>query len=146
MSHFSLVMTKSPGGSSATRAVGTDATNGRLTLVGNTLTFRGEGCELVARTEQRETDRIWLEPCDRPGQDRSFVVIFGWCYRKSSDSPVLSDSDCGAILKSHRQHEVIDLDDFSGNYCVLSFDHLSDTLWCCSDLWAQQSFYFGANR
>ena len=41
---------------------------------------------------------------------------------------------------------MIDLDDFSGNYCILSYDHLTDTLWCCSDLWAQQGFYFGASR
>ena len=138
-------MAKSPNGSSATQSVRADAPARRLTLVGNTLTFSGEGFELVARTEQRETDRIWLEPCNQPGQDRSFVVVFGWCYRISSDAPVLSDNDCGAILEAHRRHETINLDAFSGNYCILSYDHLADTLWCCSDLWALQGYYFGSD-
>lgn len=146
MSQFSVFMRKSPDRSSAIQPLGTDPNYRRLKLDGNTLSLTGQGFELLAETERREIDRVWLEPRDRPGQEQSFVVIFGWCYRTSSDSPVLSDGDCRAILQSHRRHEVIDLDDFSGNYCVLSYDHLGDTLWCCSDLWAQQSLYFGANR
>jgi len=145
LSQFSIVMVKSPHRRSLSPTAGDGASAPGLTRVGNALSVVKPGFDLQAKIEERETERIWLEPCGRPGQDLSFVVVFGWCYRRTSDAPVLSDRDCGSILESHRRREIIDLDDFSGNYCLLSYDHLSSTLWCCSDLWAQQEYYFGAD-
>ena len=145
MSRFSVVMMRSRDGSPAAYSAQVGSRN-RLVLSGNSLAYTGQGFELFAETEGRESDRIWLERCDQPAGNQSFVVVFGWCYRKSSTEPTLNDGDCRAVLESHRRHETIDLDDFSGNYCILSYDHLSDTLWCCSDLWVQQGFCFGASR
>jgi hypothetical protein len=73
----------------------------------------------------------------------SFVLLFGACHWKGRADSWLTDSDLATVLRSHRERNVPCLLDLDGNFCLLSYDHLSDSIWVAPDFWATVAFYYG---
>ncbi|MBI4720433.1 MAG: hypothetical protein HY770_04265 [Chitinivibrionia bacterium] len=80
---------------------------------------------------------------DRPGA--SALIAFGWCYRMGSGRNHLGEADARAFVHSHRTRELPDAEPLSGTYCLVSYDHVTETVWVSTDMWAQHSFYYGSN-
>ena len=86
--------------------------------------------------------RRYIEPV--AGSDpTSFVLLFGACHWKGRYDSWFTNSDLAAILRSHRERDVPCLLDLDGNFCLLSYDHLSDSMWVASDFWATVASYYG---
>jgi hypothetical protein len=73
----------------------------------------------------------------------SFVLLFGACHWKGRYDSWLTDSDLSAVLRSHRERDIPCLLDLDGNFCILSYDHISDSIWVAPDFWATVAFYYG---
>ncbi|MDH5740514.1 MAG: hypothetical protein OEY77_09340 [Nitrospira sp.] len=103
------------------------------------------GLSLSADLTKRHNGKIYIEE-NHDHQNRSFVISFGWCYRLGCNADQLEEKDMIELLRSHRSKPTPDADTLSGIYCILSYDHLSETLWICTDMWAQYGFYYGSNN
>jgi len=108
----------------------------------HTLTLKRENLYLNADITPHCFGTIWEEEGVDPLQ-RSAVVTLGWCYRMDNRKHALDESDSLKILESHRQHSQPDVEILSGTYCLISFDHITESIWICTDIWALQSFYYG---
>lgn len=108
---------------------------------------RQKGFSISARFANKRSDELYAEIVD--GQyTASFVLVFGWCYSVTGNSPSLSRADLASILTQHRSETLplwLNGNRLSGQFCIVSFDHRSQTLWCTCDIWAQHGFYFGAD-
>ena len=135
MSDFKLILSKEKQGADSRQFSLTDGTNIR---------FCAPGLIFEAYISTPASEAIWAEP-GGDGKSRSFVVVFGWCYRVDKDAATLTENSMAEILRTHRARGRPDLDRLSGTFCLISFEHISQTLWICSDLWAEQSFFYGAN-
>ena len=146
MSDFKLELFREQNGSNPeTQAVtGNHHSPGVFLPDHNRIVFHAPGLSFKARISEPLSETIWLEPGNTPEMG-SFVVVFGWCYRMDQDAVSLSKSSVAEILQQHRDKGCPALDGLSGIYCIISFDHISQTLWICSDLWACHSFFYGAN-
>ncbi|RJP82806.1 MAG: hypothetical protein C4524_00080 [Candidatus Zixiibacteriota bacterium] len=109
------------------------------------LTLRGPGFLLEADLGPGRHGAVWLEPPRSP-EGRSAVVVFGWCYRIGSGRGDMNAEDLAWLLETHRQAGQPDLENLSGTFCLVSWDHRSGTMWISADLWGQQGFYYGSNR
>ena len=73
----------------------------------------------------------------------SFVLLFGACHWKGCYDSWLTDSDLATVLRSHREQDVPCLLNLDGNFCILSYDHISDSIWVAPDFWATVACYYG---
>lgn len=104
-----------------------------------------DGFSLSANLSMKHNGNIYIEENSDP-KNRSFVITFGWCYRHGCEADQFQEKDMTEFLRSHRSKSVPDVDALSGIFTLLSFDHLSQTLWICTDMWAQHGFYYGSNK
>ena len=103
------------------------------------------GFYLKADLTPRHNGTIWVEEHDDPAK-RSAVMTFGWCYKMGSGNNELTESEMAELVHLQRKNGTPNVDVLSGTYCLLSYDHVSESLWVCTDMWAQMGFYFGSNE
>jgi hypothetical protein len=72
-------------------------------------------------------------------------MSFGWCYRNGSSVNDLTEADMIAFLQTHRSGAAPDVAAMEGIFCILSYDHVSESMWICTDMWAQHGYYYGSN-
>lgn len=99
---------------------------------------------LSANLTERRNGNIYCEQINDP-HSTSFVISFGWCYRCESRADRFEEKAMFEFLQSHRSKPIPDVDVLSGIYTLLSYDHISETLWICTDMWAQHGFYYGSD-
>jgi hypothetical protein len=98
---------------------------------------------LSADLTPRHNGAIYMESGHSPTA-RSLVVSFGWCYRTGSRVNELTEADMSGLLHSHRSGAAPDVAALGGIFCTLSYDHLSESVWICTDMWAQHGYYYGS--
>lgn len=108
------------------------------------VTIVKDGFRLSADITERRNGNIYCEQTDDP-RSTSFVISFGWCYRCGDNANQFEETAMSELLQSHRSKAIPDVDALSGIYTLLSYDHISETLWVCTDMWAQHGFYYGSN-
>lgn len=144
MSEFTVVLYKTNCTDSHSREVDTRGAQGVFTNNGHAVNIIKDSFSLSADLTNRRNGNFYVEEnSDR--QNRSFVMFFGWCYRYGNEANHLKEQDMIGFLQSHRTKTIPDIDELSGLYTLLSYDHLSETLWICTDMWAQHGFYYGSN-
>ena len=77
------------------------------------------------------------------GSRASFVLLFGAAHWKGRQDSWLSAADLTTFLERHRAGEPPPVLDADGNYCAVSYDHFSDSVWVATDFWATVGFYYG---
>ncbi len=137
MSEFTVVMRK-------TSRRNTYKSQGVLTKNSHAVSFVEDGFSFSADLTERHNGNIYLEENNHP-HNTSFVISFGWCYRRGDNANQFREQDIAEFLQSHRSKAIPDIDALSGIFSLLSYDHLSETLWICTDMWAQHGFYYGSN-
>ncbi len=103
-----------------------------------------DGFSLSADLTTRHNGTIYIEENKNP-EKKSLVMSFGWCYRIGNRENQLEEEDMAIFLQSHRSETMQNIEVFSGVFCILSYDHFSESLWICTDMWAQHGFYYGSN-
>lgn len=103
-----------------------------------------DGFRLSADLTERRNGNIYCEQNNDP-HSTSFVISFGWCYQCGNNANQFKEKAMFEFLQSHRSKTIPNVDALSGIYTLLSYDHLSETLWICTDMWAQHGFYYGSN-
>ncbi len=145
MSEFTIVMHKSNHPSARLHLRNTYASHEQFAKNSHSVSVIKEGFSLAADLTDRHNGDIYLEENNYPHNNRSFVISFGWCYRLGTEANQFRVKDMIKFLQSHRSKAMPDVDMLSGVYSLLSYDHLSETLWICTDMWAQHGFYYGSN-
>ena len=125
--------------------VASEASHGRLTVDSSltALTYCSPHLAIEASLTHREAGKIYTE--DR-GQSLSFVVLFGACHWKGSADRWLTEVDLAVILRSHREVNNPRLLDLDGNFCLISYDHHSDSVWIGTDFWATAGVYYSGSN
>lgn len=77
------------------------------------------------------------------GSRASFALLFGAAHWKGRQDSWLSAADLATFLERHRAGQPPPVLDVDGNYCVVSYDHVSDSVWVATDFWATVGFYYG---
>lgn len=144
MSEFTVLLTRDPDKRQNLAPWGNTGPAGAFQANPHAATVVTQSLLLSADLTSRHNGATYLEDSDRPTA-RSLVISFGWSYRTGSQVNELSESDMLAFLHSHRVGAVPDVAVLSGIFCIVSFDHISETLWVCTDMWAQHGYYYGSN-
>jgi hypothetical protein len=77
------------------------------------------------------------------GPRASFVLLFGAAHWKGRQDSWLSAADLTTFLECHRAGQPPPVLNTDGNYCAVSYDHVSDSVWVATDFWATAGFYYG---
>jgi hypothetical protein len=78
-------------------------------------------------------------------EDDSFVLVYGRAHWKADFTRQVSERDLSNILEAHRHANNPRLRDLAGNYCLLSYDSQTESLWVGSDFWGTAAPYYGEN-
>ena len=105
------------------------------------LTYQAGHLTLRAAVPSRYT----LHHIEMPtnGPHTSFALLFGAAHRKGRQDSWLSQSDLATFLERHRAGLPPPVIDVDGNYCALTYDHVTDSVWVSTDFWATVGFYYG---
>lgn len=106
------------------------------------------GDQIVVELQTDPVERLYSEEAATPGC-RSFVLYFGWCYDREGKNSFLNKDEMAGVLNLHRKkklHDSMQKDRWCGQYCLLSYDHVSRTLWAFADAWGQHGFFYGADN
>ncbi len=144
MSGFTVVLRKTNHASSSMQSCDSRKSSGVFTVNNHAVSIVRDGFSLSADLTESHNGNIYIEKNNNP-QNRSFVISFGWCYQRGSTTSQLKENEMIELLRSHRSKTTPDIDELSGIYSILSYDHLSETLWICTDMWAQHGFYYGSD-
>jgi hypothetical protein len=80
----------------------------------------------------------------RSGLDQgSFVLLFGVAHWKNHFNSHVSERDLQDILESHRREDNPRFGDLAGNFCLVSYDEHSQSMWVGADFWATAAPYYG---
>lgn len=145
MSEFTVVMHKTNRADTHSRLRDAQEPHGAFTKNSHAVSIDTDGFSLSADLTDRHNGNIYFEDDNDP-QNGSFVMSFGWCYKRGNHANQFTRKDMAEFLQSHRSKTTPDVDALSGIYSLLSYDHLSKTLWICTDMWAQHGFYYGSNE
>jgi hypothetical protein len=74
----------------------------------------------------------------------SFVVLYGRAHWKTNFQQQLSSADLATILQAHRTKDDPQLGQLAGNFCLLSYDELAETMWIGCDFWGTAAPYYGS--
>lgn len=85
--------------------------------------------------------RLWIEP-DHNEEDRSFVLVDGWCYRIGHPEQELTEDDLREMLGRLREGLPPVGGDYSGNYVVVACDMRSGRIAVQPDRWAMRGVYY----
>lgn len=144
MSDFTVVMHKTNRANAHSRERDTYASQRVFTKSSHALNIITDNFSLSADLTDRRNGDLYIEENSDP-QNKSFVMSFGWCYRCGNNANQFEKRAMFEFLQSHRSKTIPDIDELSGIYTLLSYDHLGETLWICTDMWAQHGFYYGSN-
>jgi hypothetical protein len=145
VSEFTVIMFKNNHRESHLKLWDTKEPHGLFKKNSHTVTIFKNGFYLSAGLTKRHNGDIYIEENNDP-RNKSLVMSFGWCYRIGNKVNQLEEKDMIGFLQSHRSQTLPDVNRLSGIYSILSYDHLSETLWICTDIWAQHGFYYGSNE
>lgn len=106
--------------------------------------YRDRHVELEAVLPSWSTQR-YVEGTEQ-AKGASFVLLFGACLWKERPNSWLSAADLKQCLDVHRSRGALPLKDLDGNFCLISYDHLSKSVWVASDFWATVGFYYGSSK
>jgi hypothetical protein len=76
----------------------------------------------------------------------SFVILFGQAHWKGEFSRHVGTPDLAKLLEAHRAGHDPRLRDLAGNFCLLSYDGQTQSLWIGSDLWGTAAPYYGEKQ
>jgi hypothetical protein len=76
-------------------------------------------------------------------QGNSCALLFGQAHWKGDFTRYVSAKDLAGILESHRLRNDPQLRELAGNFCLLSYDSDTHTLWLGSDFWGTAAAYYG---
>lgn len=144
MSEFTVVMNKSARTNANSGERDTSASQRVFTRSSHALNIITDNFSISADLGDRHNGDFYIEESNDP-QNKSFVISFGWCYRCGDNASKFGEKAMFEFLQSHRSKTTPDVDALSGIYTLLSYDHVSETLWVCTDMWAQHGFYYGSN-
>jgi hypothetical protein len=88
--------------------------------------------------------RQYVESSSDHSKGKSFVLLFGACLWKERANSWWTERDLQHCLELHRSDGVLPLNELDGNFCLISYDRLSQTLWLATDFWATAGFYYGS--
>jgi hypothetical protein len=87
----------------------------------------------------------YVEPTEQP-KGRSFALLFGACLWKDRPNSWLTVADLRSCLEFHRSVGLLPLNELDGTFCLISYDHVSQSLWLTTDFWSTTGFYYGSRQ
>jgi len=117
------------------------STNPTFEFSDSTLRYQHGGFEIQAILPSWSTQK-YIETLNQT-RCPSFVLLFGACLWKDRPGSWLSIRDLQHCLESHQSVGALPLTELDGNFCLISYDAVSRSVWVGTDFWSTVGFHYG---